>query len=80
MVVSIQDIEKELIGYGYNEFKNKTANRIAIVTDKNRYQVMQEVANILEPFGARYIEDYTTSKAALIGMTKTLAVELAKYI
>jgi len=74
LTTTIYNIERQLIKSGYSEFKNKTRNRIAIVTDRDRSEVMQEVANLLQPLGAKYIEDYTTPKGARISSVGVVVV------
>lgn len=58
--MNIPQIELELKKSGYTNFKNKTVNRIAILSDGDRSAVLRKVAEIFKDKGAIYNPNYQT--------------------
>lgn len=58
--MTIPEIELILRKLGYTNFKNKTTNRIAILTDGDRAGVLRRVAEIFKDKGAVYKPNYQT--------------------
>lgn len=58
--MTISDIETVLKKVGYTNFKNKTANRLAILSDGDRVSVLKNVAQIFSNAGAVYNPSYKT--------------------
>jgi hypothetical protein len=58
--MTIPEIELVLRKLGYINFKNKTANRIAILADGDRSAVLRRVAEIFKDKGAFYNPSYQT--------------------
>lgn len=72
--MTTSDIERVLKTFGYKQFKGKTANRIAIVTDEDRASVLQKVAGIFASENGQYIPDYTTPSGARISSAGVVLV------
>lgn len=58
--MTIQEIERVLRTVGFTNFKNKTANRIAILADGDRGAVLRQVEQIFKTKGAVYNPAYQT--------------------
>ena len=58
--MTIAEIELVLRKLGYANFKNKTANRIAILVDGDRAGVLRRVAEIFKDKGSFYNPSYQT--------------------
>lgn len=58
--MTISEIELDLRKLGYINFKNKTANRIAILVDGDRSAVLRKVVEIFKDKGAVYNPSYQT--------------------
>ena len=55
MSITIDQIQSNLIESGYNKFKNKTRNRIAVLTDEDRVTTLKRVAENFSAYGARSV-------------------------
>lgn len=58
--MTIDEIELVLRKLGYTKFKNKTANRLAVLSDGDRVQILQRIAEIFKNKGSVYNPDYRT--------------------
>lgn len=58
--MTIPEIELVLRKLGYTNFKNKTANRIAILVDGDRGAILRQVEQIFKSKGAIYKPNYQT--------------------
>jgi hypothetical protein len=58
--MSISEIEIVLRKLGFNNFKNKTANRIAVLVDGDRGAVLRQIEGIFKNKGAVYKPNYQT--------------------
>lgn len=58
--MTISEIELKLRKLGYTNFKSKTVNRIAILSDGDRSAVLKKVAEIFKNKGAIYNPNYQT--------------------
>ena len=75
--ISIEDYDEILRVNLYAPFLVSQA--VSKVMKKNKYGRIINVSSIWGPKTKEQRTSYTTSKAGLIGMTKTMSVELAKY-
>ena len=73
--MTIQEIERVLRTVGFNNFKNKTANRIAILADGDRGAVLRQVEQIFKTKGAVYDPAYQTANGNQISSLGAVDVE-----
>jgi len=58
--MTIADIESVLRKLGFNNFKNKTINRIAVLVDGDRGAILRQIEQIFKAKGAVYDPNYQT--------------------
>ena len=64
--LSIESVKTTLKGLGWDKIKDISSVRIAIVTDKNRKEVLRDVAISFKNFNARYDPNAKGSSAGAV--------------
>lgn len=75
MPITTDQIQSDLINSGYNKFKGKTRNRIAVLTDEDIVDTLKKVTENFSAYGARYEPFYTTKKGNSISSKGVVLVE-----
>lgn len=68
--VSIEELQNALKLAGYGEFKKLSGNRFAVLTDDNRVDLLEKIAQMFVQYGAEYDPDFGSSSVGMVKIGK----------
>jgi hypothetical protein len=62
----IKELQLALKELGYTDFKKISSKRFSVLTDENRVELLEKIAQHFSAFGAVYDQDYGSSSVGMV--------------